>query len=99
MGRSAVYEKKVETIWVARSDASVQQKWICSVLTRANLNMAGLAARLHLTRQTVERWLAGKAVLSFPVIYTICSVTGIDDDPEKVWSAIQKDAKTKGATK
>jgi len=95
MGRSEVYEKKVETQWVARGEANAQQKWLCSVLSRANLNLAGLAVRLHLSRQSVSNWLAGRSALSFPVICAICYVTGIDDDPEKIWSAIQEDAKRK----
>lgn len=85
--RAAVYKKN----YVLKENATVQQKWLVSVLNRNNCNMKGLAEKLHISRQTVTLYMQMNAKLPFPMICAICYVTGIPDNAEKVYEAIQKD--------
>ena len=85
--RTAVYKKN----YVLKENATVQQKWLVSVLNRTGCNMKKLAEKLHISRQTITLYMQMNIKLSFPIICAICYVTGIPDNAEKVYEAIQKD--------
>lgn len=94
MSKNAVFEKQ----YALKEHGSVQQKWLVSVMNRTGCNMCELAKKLHVSRQSVSCYMTMNARMSFPIIYTICCVTGIPDNAEKVYEAIKKDIK-KGTAK
>lgn len=93
-GRKVVYGKQ----YILKECESVQQKWLVSVMNRTGCTMCELAKKLHVSRQSVSCYMTMNARMSFPIIYTICCVTGIPDNAEKVYEAIKKDIK-KGTEK
>ena len=85
--RPAVYAKN----YVLKENATVQQKWLVSVLNRNRCNMKGLSEKLHISRQSFSLYMQMDIKLPFPMICAICYITGIPDNAEKVYEAIQKD--------
>ena len=74
--------------YVADDYATLAQKWFVSILNRSGLNIAQLAKKIHMSRQSVYFIADGHTKqISFPVICAICYVTGLDD-PEEVWREI-----------
>lgn len=85
--RPAVYAKN----YVLKENATVQQKWLVSVLNRNGCNMTELAEKLHMSKATISLYMKMKVAMPFTVICAICYITGIPDNAEKVYEAIQKD--------
>lgn len=86
-GKKAVFKKQ----YILKEHGGVQQKWLVSVMNRTGCTMCALAKKLHISRQSVSCYMTMTVQMSFPIICAICCVTGIPDNAEKVYEAIQKD--------
>ena len=97
MGRTIkshkTYKNKVIRIYSASDDASIQQKWLISVINRTGLNCTTLAKKLHVSTQAVSLWITGQTPLSYITIVALCHLTDIPDNCEKVYQAIVSDKK------
>lgn len=88
MGRR--YRVHVKKYYDVTEEMPFQEQWLLQVMNRCMINSADLAKKLHITRQAVSNWLLGNNQITFMAIAAICHVTGIDDDPERIFNEIKE---------
>ena len=85
--------------YIPEEDASPEQKWVYSIVNRAQITPAKLSNICHVTRQAISNIMLGKTRLTFPMICAICYATGLDDPKEIYYTICQDGAVNKWAKK
>ena len=77
---------RIKNLYIPSKNAGKQEIYLCKLLNNYDINMSQLAAKCHVSKQTICNIVNGATKLTFPMACALGFV--LDLSPEEIWNEL-----------